>query len=180
MGTTSIGLLQKPTPEEPIHQFSLHLDQLTMPTIKRRWPTHTAEERMEKLKVPVEEFTTPDPLTASEDTSAEDLAGLMTQHGVRHIPILKADQVIGIVSERDLKVVAGLVLKEKNQVRAGDIMARDPVTVSSMATLDEVAFEMSTRKIGSVIVNDGDKFLGIFTVTDALNALIEITRNSED
>jgi acetoin utilization protein AcuB len=135
---------------------------------------------MDKLKVPVEEFTTPDPVTASQEASVEELNGMMTQHGVRHIPIVEADQVIGIVSERDLKVVAGLGLKEKTLISAKDIMAREPVTVSSMATLDEVAFEMSTRKIGSVIVNDGDKLLGIFTVTDALNALIEITRNAED
>jgi len=43
--------------------------------------------------------------------------------------------------------------------------------------LDRVAFTMSDRKIGSVIVNEDDgEFLGIFTVTDALNALIEISR----
>ena len=59
-------------------------------------------------------------------------------------------------------------------------MVRDPLTVSSEMPLDEVAFEMSTRKVGSVIVNDeNDELLGIFTVTDALNALIEIARQTE-
>ena len=59
-------------------------------------------------------------------------------------------------------------------------MASDPVTVNSQASLDEVAFEMSQKKIGSVIVNDeNENFLGIFTVTDALNALIEIARSSQ-
>lgn len=47
-------------------------------------------------------------------------------------------------------------------------------------TLDEVAYEMSSRKIGGVIVNEGSKFLGIFTSTDALNALIEITRSTRE
>jgi acetoin utilization protein AcuB len=59
-------------------------------------------------------------------------------------------------------------------------MASDPVTVNSQASLDVVAFEMSQNKIGSVLVNDeNEKFLGIFTVTDALNALIEIARSSQ-
>lgn len=133
---------------------------------------------MEKLKLPVEEFTTPDPITASEDASTDELRDLMAKHGIRHIPIVKAGQVVGIVSERDLKVVSGLELSEKQLVRASDIMARDPVAVDSQATLDDVAFEMSSRKIGSVIVNEGSKFLGIFTSTDALNALIEITRSA--
>lgn len=134
---------------------------------------------MEKLNLPVEEFTTPDPVTTTENASIDELRRLMTEHGVRHLPILREGKVVGIVSERDLKVVACLDLKEKILVRAGDIMASDPFTVSSTATLDEVAFEMSQRKIGSVMVNEGDNFLGIFTATDALNALIEITRGIE-
>ncbi len=135
---------------------------------------------MEKLKLPVEEFTTPDPITAPEDAYTDELCDLMAEHGIRHLPIVTAGQVVGIVSERDLKVVAGLELSEKQLVRASDIMARDPVAVDSHATLDEVAYEMSSRKIGSVIVNEGSKFLGIFTSTDALNALIEITRSARE
>lgn len=56
-------------------------------------------------------------------------------------------------------------------------MAADPVAVKASTPLDEVAYAMSDRKIGSVIVNEDDgEFMGIFTLTDALNALIEISR----
>jgi len=126
--------------------------------------------------IPVEEFTTPDPITVNENTSIEELNRLMKEHGIRHLPVLRGSQVVGLISERDLKVVAGLSFKEKALVCAADIMARDPISVSAETSLDEVAFEMSDRKIGSVIVTEGDKFLGIFTVSDALNALIEISR----
>lgn len=130
-----------------------------------------------KLKVPVEEFTTPDPITAGEHCTVEELGQIMKKHGIRHIPITKSNKVIGIVSERDLRLVAILTQLDKQALRASDIMATDPFTVKSSDTLDQVAYEMSKRKIGSVIVNDqSGKFLGIFTVTDALNALIEITR----
>lgn len=132
---------------------------------------------MKQLDLPVEEFTTPDPITAEESSSIADLRKIMDTHGVRHIPITRQGSVVGLVSDRDLRVVAGLEMREKLLVRASDIMAPDPVTVQSQTTLDEVALEMSQRKIGSVIVNEGDKFMGIFTVTDALNALIEITRS---
>jgi len=135
---------------------------------------------MDRLRVPVEEFTTPNPITANEDTSIEDLRSLMAEHGIRHLPIVNGNRVVGIISDRDLRVIAGLDLREKSLVSAKDIMAEDPFTVSSEATLDEVAFEMSNRKIGSVIVNEGNSFLGIFTATDALNALIEVTRAIRD
>jgi acetoin utilization protein AcuB len=135
---------------------------------------------MNKLSISVEEYTTPNPVTANEMASVDDLNELMKKHGVRHIPIVRGKEVVGIVSDRDLKVVAGLDFKEKQLVQAADIMARDPVTVNSEARLGEVAFEMSKRKIGSVIVNEGNHLLGIFTVTDALNALIEIERSEKE
>lgn len=133
---------------------------------------------MSRLNIPVEEYTTPNPITATEGATIDELKSLMKEHGIRHLPIVDGEQVVGVISERDLKVVEGLDFKEKSLVRAADIMARDPVIVSSDANLDEVAFEMSKRKIGSVIVNEGASLLGIFTLTDALNALIEIARES--
>ena len=135
--------------------------------------------KLNRIKIPVEEFSTPDPVTVSEDTTIEELNRILKEHGIRHLPVLRGTQVVGIISERDLKVVAGLNFKEKALVRAADIMARDPVSVSTEATLDEVAFEMSSRKIGSVMVTDGGNFFGIFTATDALNALIEVSRGSQ-
>lgn len=132
---------------------------------------------MSRLTVAVEEFTTPNPLTARDTASLEELQRIMQDNNVRHIPIVKNNTVVGIVSDRDLKLISGLSKTEKLQVKASDIMSPNPVTVSAGATLDEVAYEMSRSKIGSVIVNDeNDEFLGIFTVTDALNALIEIAR----
>lgn len=128
---------------------------------------------MSKFKIPVEEFTTPNPITATVHSKVEELSRVMKEHGIRHIPILNGDKVVGMVSERDLKVIAGLRMLEKNLLTASDIMSPDPVSVDSSTMLDEVAFEMSEKKIGSVIVTENDQLLGIFTVTDALNALIE-------
>jgi acetoin utilization protein AcuB len=132
---------------------------------------------MVSISVPVDEFTTPDPITANEDMTIDDLRNLMEKHGIRHLPVVRGDTVVGVISDRDVRVVSGLPVAEKLQVRAADIMAADPFTVVATAPLDEVAYAMSEKKIGSVIVNDEDgQFLGIFTASDALNALIEIIR----
>jgi acetoin utilization protein AcuB len=133
---------------------------------------------MQPTRIPVEEFTTPDPITATEDMTIDDLSRLMQKHGIRHLPVVRDGAVVGVISDRDVRLVAGLTVPEKLQVQAADIMAADPLTVSAAAPLDEVALAMSEKKVGSVIVNDEDgRFLGIFTATDALNALIEIVRS---
>ncbi|CBL46115.1 Hypothetical protein HDN1F_25320 [gamma proteobacterium HdN1] len=135
---------------------------------------------MSKLNVPVEEFTTPDPVTATEAMSVTELKSLMAQHGIRHLPVLRAGEVVGIVSDRDVRVASGLSAEHSLQIQATDIMAKTPLTVSANTPLDKAAFLMSEQKVGSVLVNDErGQFLGIFTVTDALNALIEIVRGEE-
>lgn len=130
---------------------------------------------------PVEEFTTPNPVTASESTSIDELRALMTTYGVRHLPIVRGTDVVGLVSDRDLRVAQGLSAAHQLQVLAADIMSTDPVSVQADTPLDDVAFTMSDRKIGSVLVHEADgSFLGIFTLTDALNALIEVVRARDD
>jgi len=126
---------------------------------------------------PVEEFTTPNPVTATENTSIDELRAMMTTYGVRHLPIVRDGKVVGLVSDRDLRVAQGLSSAHRLQVLAADIMSTDPVSVKAETPLDEVALAMSERKIGSVLVHEADgAFLGIFTLTDALNALIEVVR----
>ncbi|MGE4131360.1 MAG: CBS domain-containing protein [Bdellovibrionales bacterium] len=132
---------------------------------------------MSRLDLPIEEYTTPNPIVAKEDTSVEDLKSIMQVNQIRHLPILRGEKVVGIVSDRDVKIATGLTHPERRQICALDIMVKDPVTVAVDDCLEDVAFQMSEKKIGSVIVNDDDdKFYGIFTSTDALNALIEIAR----
>jgi len=93
------------------------------------------------------------------------------------LPIMRGTAVVGVVSDRDVRLFSGLSAAEKFQVQASDIMAEDPLCVNAAAPLDEVAFLMSESKVGSVIVTDAEgELLGIFTATDALNALIEIVR----
>ena len=133
---------------------------------------------MPLISVPVDEFTTPDPVTANESMAIDELQRLMAEHGIRHLPVVRDGKVVGMISDRDLRLVSSLPVTEKLQVWAADIMSPEPFAMASSTPLDEVAFAMSERKIGSVIINDEQgQFLGIFTASDALNALIEIIRS---
>lgn len=123
----------------------------------------------------VDEYATPCEITAPPETPLTTLVEKMTNEGVRHIPILKDGKAIGIVSERDLKMFQNVEWAGK--LKAEDIMVQYPYTVVTGTPLDEVAYEMSRKKFGSALIIDSNQVVvGIFTVTDALNALIEILR----
>jgi CBS domain-containing protein len=51
---------------------------------------------------PVSEWMTADPLTVSADTPAGDALRTMLDRGFRHLPVVEGEDVVGVVSMRDL------------------------------------------------------------------------------
>ena len=132
-------------------------------------------EKLQNLTVSV--FTTPCPKVVSPDASLEELEKLMKENGIRHIPVMENKKLVGIISERDVYFVYRLGLSAN--CKAGDVMQKNPYQVHPETKISEVAFYMSKNKYGSALVtatDGGGGDLGIFTSTDALNALIEILR----
>jgi CBS domain-containing protein len=58
--------------------------------------------RVHSSEARVRDWMTGDPLTASESTPAEEAARIMLEHGFRHLPVVDAEQTLGIVSLRDV------------------------------------------------------------------------------
>ena len=124
----------------------------------------------------VDEFTSPLSVTASPTDSLEELMNLMETKGIRHLPIVKGGKAIGIVSDRDLRFA--FFIDKARQGLAEEVMTPEPYSVNRNDSIEDVAFELSKRKIGSALVEDENgELYGIFTSTDALNALIEIVRS---
>lgn len=131
---------------------------------------------MERLKtIPVTEYTTPSPMTLGPETPVRRIFELMETNSIRHFPVVEDGKPVGIISSRDLNILAGYDLVD--DLNAGDIMIPEPFTAGVQSGLDEVVFTMSREKIGSVLIlEEDDSIYGIFTSTDALNALIEVLR----
>lgn len=64
---------------------------------------------MLRINIPVDAFTTPDPVTANESLMIDELRELMVNHGIRHLPIVRDEVVVGIVSDRDVRLVSGFI-----------------------------------------------------------------------
>ncbi|MBS7325391.1 MAG: CBS domain-containing protein [Thiopseudomonas sp.] len=135
---------------------------------------------MKQLIVPVEEFTTPDPISIEETMGLEELLRLMSSNGIRHLPVMRDGELAGIISDRDVRLFAGMPLEDRKGLTAGDIMTEDLLSIDASTPLDEAAMLMSAHKVSSLIVREDDQFLGIFTATDALNALVEVLRGVEE
>lgn len=133
------------------------------------------EKWLQLKNVPVEEFTTPCPITVDRKATITSVTEIMRKEGIRHIPVVDGDEAVGLISDGDLKLALAFVGADR--FVAEDIMSKDLYTVAPDTSLDSVALDMAKRKYGSAIVNDWEgKIYGIFTTTDALNALVEVLR----
>ncbi|MBW8879723.1 MAG: CBS domain-containing protein, partial [Acidobacteria bacterium] len=77
----------------------------------------------------------------------------MHRNHVRHLPVLHAGQLVGVVSERELQIMEALPGSKLLSVE--DAMVPDVYTISEDAPLDAVAAEMARLKVGSAVVVKG-------------------------
>lgn len=128
---------------------------------------------MDITELKVEEFTSPYVISISSEDTLDTALSLMQENGIRHLPVIRDGDVLGMVSERDVLTHMGKVWDKVMHVE--DIMNSDILSVNANDNLGDVAFALSSQKKGSaVVLDDEGKVYGIFTTTDALNALVEI------
>lgn len=99
---------------------------------------------------------------------------IMQKLEIRHLPVCESGRVVGVISDGDLFRAEGLRDANFETLKASDVMTLKPYTVGPEAPLDEVVKEMARRKMGSAVIIDNQKVVGIFTSTDALGAFAEL------
>ena len=121
----------------------------------------------------VKEFSIRDPLTVPLETSVKKVSEMMSFHGFRHVPVMSDGKIIGIVSDRDVKSVENS--ENFEALRVEEIMTENPISVSGETPLSDAVSIFVDRQISSLLVTGGGfENFGIFTVTDALKALIKL------
>jgi acetoin utilization protein AcuB len=112
-------------------------------------------------------------LTIQYDETASAAEKVMKSHNIRHLPVLRAKSVLGIISDRDI-ILGRTVYKDRTfegNVLVKDICLFEECSVKSNDRLDQVALMMSKKKLDAVVVVEGEAPVGIFTATDACRLL---------
>ncbi len=104
-------------------------------------------------------------LTVGPDTSVEQVDRIMSWNGIGGVPVVKDKKVIGIVSKRDVRAIAGT----RGTDPVTSIMTHEPIVVSEDITLDDAFNLMYSKKVERLPVVDGDKkLIGIISMQDIL------------
>ncbi|WP_138207798.1 CBS domain-containing protein [Haloimpatiens lingqiaonensis] len=114
----------------------------------------------------VRDIMTREVATVNYEDTVERVAQLMQNHNVGSIPVCKGENVIGIVTDRDIALRA--VAKGQNVMRQNvrEIMSSNPVTISADSDVHEAARIMSERQIRRLPVVDGENLVGMLSIGD--------------
>ena len=119
------------------------------------------------------------PMAVSEDTPIRDAVSLMQGAEVRHLLVQDGPVLTGILSSRDLR---RLVTRDLDSPllagSVGSIMSEGPVSVAPETPLVTAARLLLEQRIGALPVRQGNQIVGIFTVPDALEALLAIAEGT--
>jgi acetoin utilization protein AcuB len=123
-------------------------------------------------------------ITVAPDDPVERVIKLLRFRGIRHLLVLKDSELVGIVSDRDVKhaLDPGRGRKKKvlnigglffllEPVYVHEIMSRNVISIAPGATTREAAAIMVAQRVGALPVMDKGKLVGIVTETDLLRYL---------
>jgi acetoin utilization protein AcuB len=128
---------------------------------------------MSKSIPPVRTFMTALPHTIAAHQTMQTAHKMMRMYQVRHLPVLGEGGLVGLVSAGDLHLIETLKDVDPAKVPVEDAMTQDVYTVRPDTPIDEVVMNMAERKLGSAVVVDHDKVVGIFTTVDACRAFAD-------
>ncbi len=133
----------------------------------------------------VKEWMAVRPITVDENTSIMKATQILKEHGIRRVPVLRQNRLVGIVSDRDLKEAApskatSLDVHELyyllSEIKVKDIMTPNPITLREEDSVEKAAVIMLENRIsGLPVVNDQNEVVGMITQTDIFKVMIGIT-----
>jgi len=115
-------------------------------------------------------------VAVSADTTLQDAYRTMQERGIRHLPVLEGETLVGVVTDRDLRLATSVLAPSPFPPgsRVSAVMSASPLTADAPDPVEDVARTMRERKIGCLPVLDDGRLIGIVTGLDLLDALISM------
>ena len=132
----------------------------------------------------VKDFMTKRVVYVSPETTVAVAADIMREKGLRRLPVIEHDKLVGLVTEGTMAEASpskatSLSIYEMNyllnKTKVGDIMIKNVLTVSKYASLEDAIYIMLQNKVGVLPVVDNDQISGIITDKDVFRAFLEIS-----
>ena len=124
--------------------------------------------------------------TIAHDRPMLDASHTMEQHGVRHLCVAQGEEIVGLISIRDL--VRYFVYAESGPIRELDnvyrplsvLMQRTIETIDSDVSVKQAAQHMATKKVGALLVQQDGELKGIVTERDLVQKVLSEEKDANE
>ncbi len=118
---------------------------------------------------------TPFPYSVTIDAPIGAARKLMLDKHVHHLPVTRESELVGIITDRDIKLLLGPELgsPDPRELTVEDGYISDAYIVDLEMPLLDVLKEMVDRHLGAALVTTHGRLAGIFTAQDACRVLAE-------
>lgn len=129
-----------------------------------------------------DEIMTDDVVTIDEGATLGQAIEVMSARGIRHLPVLRGSDLVGMLSDRDLRrfgasLVSDLDTIERTKARFDEavstVMSANVITVQPETDVGELVDLLLDEEIGAVPVVDEEtsELVGIVSLVDVLHAV---------
>jgi acetoin utilization protein AcuB len=115
----------------------------------------------------VADWMTHNPVTANPEERLSAIKEKFDAGNFRSIPVIAAGKLLGVVTDRDLRLFAGKL----TDTEARDAMTPAPPSVTPDTSLHKAAQLLKEHKLDSLLVIEDARLVGIITTTDVLGAV---------
>ena len=132
---------------------------------------------------PISKIMTTNVIALTLNNSLLDAEQLFKSYKIRHIPVVRNKDIIGILSLTDLQRISFADTNENHEPEIVDtyfenlsveqVMIKNPIQVVSTKTIKEVAQILSKNEFHALPIVEDHELIGIVTTTDLLNYMIE-------
>ena len=132
----------------------------------------------------VQGIMTKNVITVAPDTPVTDALKIMKEHDFRRLPVVNENgKLVGLVTQNRLerikpKTTAPIIWQITYLIShtvVGDIMRKRMVTVKPTDTVEQVVAKAQSAKVGTAIVVDKGKVVGICTTNDFFYKIVNPT-----
>ncbi len=107
------------------------------------------------------------------ETTVYDTLKLMADKNIGAVLVLKQDKLVGIMSERDYARKVVLKGKISKEIPVNEIMSSNVICIDPDQTIKNTKAVMIQKRIRHLPVMEDDKLIGIISIGDVVNAVLE-------
>jgi CBS domain-containing protein len=135
-----------------------------------------------KKRVPISKIMTKRVIRVHKNQSLQQVAKLIRDRPIRHVPVMSGKEIVGMLSKTDLEKISFVNTIDGNKLTTlmydvltiEQVMTKDVLTIQHKDTVYDAALLLSENEFHALPVMDEDELVGIVTTTDLIKFLLTL------